>query len=142
MWLAPFSGPNSAQRNEDYNTIFILFDEPMTIGLIKIWNYAKTSSRGVKEMEIYLDDVLLYRGCLLASPKDGELDDYDELTIDWGSEERLDLSQAVIFTDNQEIIHQYVSRTLRLHYYTYMIVYDRIVVGNTSTTSCGRYRVY
>lgn len=32
MWLAPYSGPNSAQRNDAYNMIFILFDEPIAIG--------------------------------------------------------------------------------------------------------------
>lgn len=43
--------------------------------MMKFWNYSKTPSRGVKEVEIYLDDVLIYRGALLPSPGQNDLDD-------------------------------------------------------------------
>lgn len=42
----------------------IEFEKPISIALINIYNYTKTPERGVKEIEIYLDNYLIYSGHL------------------------------------------------------------------------------
>jgi protein JBTS26 len=68
MWLAPLINPQiESKREEDknyqteYNTIFMIFDYPVIISAINFWNYTKTPKRGVRELEIQIDDLLIYR---------------------------------------------------------------------------------
>ena len=80
-----------------------MFDEPVTISIIKIWNYSKTPSRGAKEIELYIDDVLVFKGSLHKLPAKNELNNsYSD--IQWGTADELDLSQSILFTNDPDLI--------------------------------------
>merc|ERR1711862_1069726 len=57
MWLAPFV-------RSPCNSVELVFDEPTHISCVHIWNYTRTCSRGARDIEIYVDDLLVYQGIL------------------------------------------------------------------------------
>lgn len=47
------------------NVIFVLFAAPIRLSLVRIYNYAKATGRGVKTLAIHIDGKLIYMGSLL-----------------------------------------------------------------------------
>ncbi|KAG7378439.1 hypothetical protein PHYPSEUDO_010099 [Phytophthora pseudosyringae] len=64
-WLAPLA---SSIGNQQGNIVYVGFDTPVVLSMIKFWNYSKTPERGVKDVDIYLDDLHLFSGTLKKAP--------------------------------------------------------------------------
>lgn len=60
MWLTPML-PNRCAR------VFFVFDDPVAVSSIIIYNYRKTPTRGVRHISVSIDDVIVYSGDVPAS---------------------------------------------------------------------------
>lgn len=98
MWLAPFSPT-------DPNVIHIIFQRPVKIAALLIWNYAKTPARGVGRFQVFADDCIIYDGCLRASKGPSVMSRAPFSTL---PEE--DQHQSVLFTDRPDILEREKSR--------------------------------
>jgi len=51
------------------NALFVLFPEPTSVSLVRLYNYSKTVGRGVKTISIHVDGKLIFMGNLLPADK-------------------------------------------------------------------------
>ncbi|KAF5285880.1 hypothetical protein FQA39_LY04341 [Lamprigera yunnana] len=98
-WLAPII-PKCLNR------IYIVLDHPTTVSLIKLWNYSKTPSRGVKEFGVLVDDLLVYNGILEKYVKRIGVPAY----------------RSVIFTDDKRTLEQEINTYIRQSSYKQEII--------------------
>lgn len=63
MWLAPWTAGEGVSVRID------LGPTPRALAMLKVWNYGKTPSRGAKQLEVLLDETLLFAGYARRAPE-------------------------------------------------------------------------
>lgn len=69
-WLAPFVYPKSkskvkALKDCKMNQIMVFFSRKRQLSFINFWNYSKTPERGVKDVEIFIDEKMVFKVSIL-----------------------------------------------------------------------------
>ena len=119
MWLAPFA-PFSGNTDRS-NCIYVFLDDPVSISRVVVYNYTKTPSRGVSEIEMLVDDVLVYRGTLRKAQSEVEARrDQNKSNDDDGGRSNSNPgggkiqcpnnANAILFTADKQVIRQALQR--------------------------------
>ena len=118
MWLAPFT-PFSGNTDRS-NCIYVFLDDPVSVSRVVIYNYTKTPSRGVSEIEMLVDDVLVYRGTLRKAQSEVEARREKKAERSGGTGSGLSPSggklqcpnnaNAILFTTDTQVIRQEMGR--------------------------------
>ena len=93
MWLAPF---HSSSKGLPTNALHVVFDAPVCIAAVKLWNYAKTPTRGVRHLQIFLDDNIIFDGELQPAPTAKQL----------SATRHKSFGQSILFTGNPQVLDQ------------------------------------
>lgn len=89
------------------NVVYLVYNKPITVSRIQIWNYSKTPSRGVRDFEIWMDDLLIYCGSLRKAPElPGRRRDGRELQM------HDDFGQPIVFSVDESVILKTKSKIL------------------------------
>eukprot|EP01135_Chromosphaera_perkinsii_P011068 Nk52_evm27s2325 gene=Nk52_evmTU27s2325 len=86
IWLSPFT-----PGRDHY--IYVTFNRPIVIALIRVWNYSKSRAhicRGVRGVEMFLDSKPIFRGEVAAS------------TMDFGPDDCC--GETILFTRDEEVL--------------------------------------
>lgn len=100
-WLAPLA---SSLGSNQGNVLYIGFDTPIVLSLIKFWNYSKTPERGVKDMDAYLDDLQIFSGTLKKAPHGNAAQNVGR----FGNKAVVveEFAQPLLFSTNQALVDQ------------------------------------
>lgn len=77
---ASASGDKDQAKKREPNYVILLFEQPVAISALRLWNYSKTPARGVNEFELEIDGQKIYRGFARKAP-----DDSLSSSKDWSS---------------------------------------------------------
>ena len=79
IWLTPYkntkghanasaTGDKDQAKKREPNYVILLFEQPVALSALRIWNYSKTPARGVNEFELEIDGQKIYRGFARKAP--------------------------------------------------------------------------
>jgi len=116
MFLAPFTpGRVNVVRID-------LGPRPQSFAVLRLWNYAKTTTRGVRNFEVMLDGMVLYQGTARPAPP----------RVGNALAASSDFVQSVLFTDNEAIIREEAH-----HVYTQEDLEDQLQVFDNGQKLAG-----
>jgi len=100
MWLAPYASDRA-------NFIYVFLDEPVSISRILLFNYTKSPKRGACDVEILVDDVLVYRGQLRKATNEVETRrSASHSVVDSSNLKCQNNGNAILFTSSISIINE------------------------------------
>jgi protein JBTS26 len=67
-WLAPLA--HSLQPGAP-NLLYIALNQPVALGGVQLWNYSKNPARGIGNVEVWMDELLIYCGEVKAASETG-----------------------------------------------------------------------
>lgn len=86
------------------NLIYIHFEHPVAISVVRLTNYSKTPTRGVQHLQLFLDDILLADVLLKPAPAAPASLPSTSASIDLSAVP--DFSQSLLFSEDPQMIQK------------------------------------